>query len=228
MNCSTSQKEHVVKHGLRREQRAVMYVRVSRADGDPNQAAIVQRHACERIANTYGVRIVREYADLGKPAEWGQQTELQRLLSDLAERQDASYVILSEYACLAQDLTNLDTIIRHVHHCGAEIATITGVEVAERFALSGLLDRVAEWANQTEPPAPYPLALLRAAHHGLYPRESLVVIAVLPNGETVRGSVTGIGGRLGVLSTTGQLVEDVQAEWVVSAHVQQIQEQAES
>jgi hypothetical protein len=45
------------------------------------------------------------------------------------------------------------------------------------------------------------------------------VTALLPNGDTVHGSITGIGSRLGIHTTHGHLVEDVQAECVVSAVV---------
>jgi len=209
-----------MKHKLHREQGAVMYLRVAHAGDDSDIAITTQRGACERIANTYSVTVVREYVDLGKPARWERQTELQRLLTDLAERHDARYVVIFDYARLARDLTSLDGIIRRIHLCGAEIATTTGVAVANRFRVDGLLDRVSVWARHAEPLPPYPLPLLRAAHHGLESTQVLVVTALLPNGDTVHGSVIGIGSRLGIQTTGGRLVEDVQADWVVSADVQ--------
>jgi hypothetical protein len=198
-----------------------MYLRVAHMQADSDIAYTAQRAACERIANTYGVSVVREYADLGKPARWEQQTELQRLLTELAEQRDVGYVVIFDYARLARDLTSLDGIIRSIHLCGAEIATTTGVAIAERSRINSLLDRVTEWAQHPEPVPPYPLSLLRAAHHGLAPTQALVVTALLPNGATVHGSITGIGSRLGIHATDGQLVEDVQADWVISAVVQQ-------
>lgn len=209
-----------MKHELQRDRRAVTYLRVAHTPEDSERVIIAQREACERIANTYGVTIAREYVDLGKPARWAQQTELQRLLTDLAERRDVGYVVVYDYARLGRDLTSLDGIIQRIQLCGAEIATTTGVEAAERFATGSLLDRVGEWAQRPEPLPPYPLLLLRAAHQGLGPAETLLVTALLPNGDTAHGSVIGIGSRLGIQTTEGRLVEDVQAEWVVNAYVQ--------
>jgi hypothetical protein len=209
-----------MKHELRREQRAVLYIRVASAQDDLG-AVNRQREGCRRIADRNELTIVREYVDLGRPARLQQQTELQRLLADLAERRDVGYIVVWDYARLARDLTGLDGIIRRIHLCGAEIATTTGVEAAERFRTDGLLDRVAEWARHPEPVPPYPLPLLRAAHHGLAPTQALVVTALLPNGETVHGSVSGIGSRMGIATADGELVEDVRAEWVTSADVQQ-------
>jgi hypothetical protein len=217
-----------MKHQLPRELRAVTYMRIGGAGPNLETAVAVQRTACERIANGYGVTMVREYIDLGTPAQWEQQSELQRLLVELAEKRDAAYVVIFDYARLARDLISLDGIVRRIHLCGAEIATTTGVATAHRHTPDHLLDRVAEWAHNTEPAPPYPLALLRAAHQGLAPRQTLVVTALLPNGTTARGSITGVGSRLGIQTSSGQLVEDVQAEWVVTAEVQQTGERRSS
>jgi hypothetical protein len=210
-----------MKHELHREQRAVMYLRVAHAGDDSDRAITAQRSACEQIANAHGVTVVREYVDLGKPARWEQQTELQRLLTDLAEHRDVGYIVIFDYARLARDLASLDGIIRRIHLCGAEIATTTGVAAVERFRPGNLLDRVSEWAQRPEPVPPYPLALLRAAHRGLGPDQSLLVTALLPNGDTVHGAIIGIGLRLGISTVEGRLVEDVRAEWVAAADVQQ-------
>jgi hypothetical protein len=210
-----------MKHELRREKRAVMYIRVAHVRDGSTSAVTAQREACERIANGYGVCVVREYADLGKPARWEQQSELQRLLVELAEKRDVAYVVIFDYARLARDLASLDGIVGRIQLCGAEIATTTGVAAVERFRAGSLLDRVTEWAHRPEPVPPYPLALLRAAHQDLGPTQALVVTALLPNGTTVHGSITGVGSRLGIQASNGRLVEDVQAEWVTSVVVQQ-------
>jgi hypothetical protein len=210
----------IMKYELHREQRAVMYLRVASAQDDLG-AVDRQREGCQRIAAQHGLSVVREYIDQGRPARLQQQIELQRLLTDLAEHRDVGHVVIFDYARLARDLASLDGIIRRIHLCGAEIATTTGVEVAERFRMNSLLDRVSEWAQRSEPQPPYPLSLLRAAHQGLQPTQALVVTALLPNGDTVWGAVTGIGSRLGISTLDGLLVEDVQAAWVTSAVVQQ-------
>jgi DNA invertase Pin-like site-specific DNA recombinase len=117
---------------------------------DSDIAITAQQAACEQIAQRYGVTIVREYIDRGRPARLAQQTELQRLLADLEQLGDAAYVVVSDYARLGRDAQGLDSVIRHIQACRAEVATITGVETAERFTTGELLDQVAEWA--THPP----------------------------------------------------------------------------
>jgi hypothetical protein len=217
-----------MKHELCRDKRAVMYIRVANVRDGSTRAVTAQREACERIANGYGVHVVREYADLGKPARWEQQPELQRLLVELAEQRDVAYVVIFDYARLARDLASLDGIIRRIHLCGAEIATTTGVATAHRLTTSRELDRVAEWAQTAEPTPPYPLELLRAAYRGLTPTQQLIVTALLPNGDTVHGRVAGVGLRIGIQPIDGLLVEDVQADWVVTAQVQDTNERRNS
>lgn len=130
-----------------RAQRAVMYIRVGTAQKD-SYAIDIQRSECERIAARYGVAIVREYIDAGKPARLERQTELQRLLSDLERLRDAAYVVVWDYARLGRDFQSLDDVIRRIQACDTEVATITGVETAERLTSASLLDQVAEWANR--------------------------------------------------------------------------------
>lgn len=131
----------------RRTDRAVMYLWVARAQNDSDTAIVAQRAACEHIAQRYGVTIVREYIDVGNPARLTQPNELQRLLTDLEQLRDAAYVVVSDYARLGPDFQSLDDVIRRIQACGTEVATITGVETAERFARMQLLDQVAEWAT---------------------------------------------------------------------------------
>lgn len=201
-----------------RQHRAVLYIRVASAQDDLG-AIDHQREGCRRIAAEHGLTIVREYVDAARPARLPHQIELQRLLDELHQRRDAAFVVVWDYARLARDLTSLDDILRRIHACDAEVATMTGVQTAERFTAGGLLDRVAEWANRPEQDSPYPLSLLRAAHRGLGPNQSLMVTATLPHGETIHGHVIGIGSLLGIGTDGGRLVEDVRAEWVSAADV---------
>ncbi|RSM82552.1 hypothetical protein DMH04_25505 [Kibdelosporangium aridum] len=101
-----------------RTSRAVMYIRVGRAEHNSDSAVTAQRAACQRIATTYGATVVREYLDLGRPAQLEYQTELRRLLDDLAAHRDAAFVVISDYARLARDLGGLDTIIRRIRPAG--------------------------------------------------------------------------------------------------------------
>lgn len=219
-------------------QRAVMYLRVAYGKDEASNAVIAQRAACDHIAKRYNAIIVREYIDHGKPARLEQQSELRRLLADLEQHQDATFVVVSDYARLGRDLQSLDDVTRRIRACGAEIATVTGVETAERFTTAEMLDQVAEWARKPvdvgadgarEPEQPeqptYSLTLLRAARRGLGPGEALSVVISLPSGETVRGSVNGIGSRLGITTSDGNLLEDVKAEWVVDATIRRAEQQ---
>lgn len=131
-----------------RARRAVMYLRVGGAQNATDTTIAFQRAACEHVAQRYDIAIVREYIDVGKPARWAQQTNLQHLIADLEQLQDAAYVVVSDYARLGRDLQSLNDVIRRIENCGAQVATITGVETAERFARTQLLDQVAQWATQ--------------------------------------------------------------------------------
>lgn len=103
--------------------------------------------------------IVREYIDIGKPARLTEQIELQHLLAALQHQRDTAYVVVSDYARLGRDLQSLNAVIQRIQDCGAEIATITGMEAAERFTSTRLLDEVAKWA--TQPPGDIPDTLDR-------------------------------------------------------------------
>jgi hypothetical protein len=206
-----------------RTHRAVMYLRLANAQIGSGNAIDVQRSICEQVAKRYGATIVREYIDLGKPARLAQQSELSRLLADLNARRDAAFVVVSDYARLARDLTGLDAIIERIEACGVKVVTLTGVEVAERFIHSGLADQRTEQKNLATRSERYSLALLRAARRGLGPHQTLVVVAMLPSGEVVRGQIAGIGSRLGITTTDGRLIENVRADWVISVEVDEVE-----
>jgi DNA invertase Pin-like site-specific DNA recombinase len=115
------------------EQRAVLYLRVASADPRDQQAVAHQRQGCLRIAAKHGLTVVREYVDLGRPARPAKQAALQQLFTDLAEYSDTAYVIVWNYARLAHDMDYLNAVISELRARGAEVLTMTGVEVAERF-----------------------------------------------------------------------------------------------
>lgn len=205
-------------HAQPNARQAVVYIRVAAADANEHALAL-QRDICHQVARTYGTAIIREYADLGVSAFLDRQVQLQRLLRDLHVRRDAVYVVVWDYARLARDLAGLDDIIQRIHACGAEVATLTGVQAAERFTSTKLLDQVAAWANEAEHGPLYPLDLLRAALQGLVPGQTLSVVAVLPSCETIEGYVSGIGSQLGIRTADGRLIEDVEADWIINADV---------
>ena len=108
---------------------AVLYLRTGSADANVD----LQRKACLRIAELYEIAIIREYADLGRPARFEQQTELQHLLDELWHQRDAAFVVAWDYARLGRDMTQLNDVIRRIHGCGAEVATLTGMRAAQRY-----------------------------------------------------------------------------------------------
>jgi len=113
--------------------RAVLYLRVASDHPDDRSSIDRQRTDCQRIAEKYGLTIMREYIDYGQPAHLGQQYDLRRLLTELDQRRDAAFVVVWDYARLARDMTQLEAIIGLIRSAGAEVATITGVEAAARF-----------------------------------------------------------------------------------------------
>jgi DNA invertase Pin-like site-specific DNA recombinase len=122
-----------MKENQQRQHAAVTYMRVD--SPHPPDAAVIarQREGCEHIAARYGLTIIREYVDIGRPARWERQAELQRLVRDLTTRRDAAFVIVWDFSRLAQSLAQLDERIIRIHACGAEIATLTGIEAAVRY-----------------------------------------------------------------------------------------------
>jgi hypothetical protein len=204
-----------------RHRQAVVYVRVAHAPGDSNEATTAQRETCRRIAERHGLNIIREYADPGRPARFEQQSELRQLLDHLTIWQDVAHVIVADYTRLSRNLRVLDDILERIQACGAQVVTLSGVEVAERFTKnSSMLEVVAEPFSHITPAGLFPLALIRAAFHGLATRQNLIVTTRLPSGETVKGIVIGVGSRLGIHTTDGTLIEDVRAEWIVRCDAQ--------
>ncbi len=122
-----------MKEKPQRQHAAVIYMRVG--SSHPGDAARVarQREGCEHIATKYGLTVIREYIDIGQPARWARQTELQRLVRNLATHRDAAFVIVWDFSRLANSLSQLDERIIRIHACGAEVATLTGVEAAIRY-----------------------------------------------------------------------------------------------
>lgn len=122
-----------MKDETNKQNRAVVYLRVASARQEDQQAIDRQREGCRRIAERHGLTVVREYVDAGRPAHLDQQIELLRLLGDLHEERDVAAVVVWDYARLGRSMAQLDQVIHHIHACGAEIVTITGVEAADRF-----------------------------------------------------------------------------------------------
>lgn len=113
--------------------RAVIYLRVASSYQADASTINRQREDCLRIAARHGLTVVREYADIGRPARLDQQVELLRLLGDLHQWRDVAYVVVWDYARFARSMEQLNQVIHHIHACGVNVATTTGVETVERF-----------------------------------------------------------------------------------------------
>jgi DNA invertase Pin-like site-specific DNA recombinase len=150
-----------VTESMNRDSRAVMYLRVAPRHLRDTEAISHQREACQRIAAKRGLCVVREYIDLGTPALLERQTALQRLLADLSEHRDAAHVVIWDYARLAQDMTQLDEIISQLRVQGADVVTMTGVEVAERFIHQQVAEFVMDEAFLDDDESPRPPFILR-------------------------------------------------------------------
>jgi DNA invertase Pin-like site-specific DNA recombinase len=112
---------------------AVMYLRIASSHPEDAHAVASQRYGCMQIAAKYGLQVIREYIDSGVPARFGRQTELLRLLGDLARHRDAACVVVWDYSRLGRSLEQLDDIAQRLADCGAAVITLTGVETARRL-----------------------------------------------------------------------------------------------
>lgn len=112
--------------------RAVLYLRV--ANSGSSNGVDLQRAACQRIAERHGLDIVREYVELNTPARLVDQTSLQQLLTDVEAKQDIAFVVVTDLARLARNLTSFQVISRLLRNAGAEIVT------QEAQDISGLND----------------------------------------------------------------------------------------
>lgn len=197
---------------------AVIYLRVAHADEGSEQAVAAQREACHRIAERHGLTIIREYSDLGRPAHLEEQTELRNLLATLEAQRDAAYVVVWDYTRLSRNLKTLNELIEHIRNFGAEVVTLTGVEVAERFIQSGGL--FEESTARTAPAGLFSLKQIRTAFDQLAEGQDLIVTALLPTGETISGTVVGVGSRLSIRMADNKVSDDIRAEWAVRLSTQ--------
>jgi hypothetical protein len=68
----------------------------------------------------------------------------------------------------------------------------------------------------------YTLETLHAMQRGLLKGQTLRVTARDANGYVFSGTVSGMGGRIGINADDGKLIEDIKAEWIMSATVRQV------
>ncbi len=130
------------------EQLAAIYLRSGGGDDEPASIITRQREDCTRIATQHDLTVLREYADIGLPADLNRQAGLQQLLSDLRKYRHVGFVIVWNYSRLARSMDQLDTVIQHVRENEAEVLTISGVEAGNRFVRNGL----SGWISRHEEP----------------------------------------------------------------------------
>ncbi|MEA5366444.1 recombinase family protein [Amycolatopsis sp., V23-08] len=116
-----------------RQNRAVMYLRVGSAHSEDQKILDLQRQGCRQIAAKHGLQIIREYADIGRPAVLERQTALLQLLENLARQHDAAYVVTWHYSRVGKTMDQIDDVERRLRDVESSIVTLTGVETVKRF-----------------------------------------------------------------------------------------------
>jgi DNA invertase Pin-like site-specific DNA recombinase len=110
-----------------------MYLRTGSPHPQDLHSVELQRRGCQQIAAKRGLKIIREYVDVGTPAILERQTELLHLLEDLARQRDAVHVVTWDYSRIAWTLEQLESIESRLRGFGACITTLTGMEAVDRL-----------------------------------------------------------------------------------------------
>ena len=132
--------------------RAVIYVRVS-SEGqvtgrDVDGLSIAaQREACRRKAKELGAEVVDEYKDRAQSARSADRPELQRMLKDLSDRGDVTYVIVHKIDRLARNRADDVTINLALETAGARLVSCTENvdETPSGQLLYGIMSTIAEF-----------------------------------------------------------------------------------
>jgi hypothetical protein len=131
--------------------RAVTYLRFAVADADGHKEAVA-RHICQRRANELGAIVVSVYTDVA--SGWtDDRPQLKRMLSDLAETSEITYVIVPDHPTIARNMHLYGRIVWKIQQAGAHPVVAT-VPLENYRTLKpnplGVLHVVATWAA-TEP-----------------------------------------------------------------------------
>lgn len=133
--------------------RAVTYLRFADADADGQRVALA-KHICQRRANELGAIVVSVYTDIA--SGWtDDRPQLKRMLSDLAESSEITYVIVPDHPTIARNMHLYGRIVWKIQQAGAHIVVAT-VPLENYRALKpnplGVLHAVADWAtNEPQP-----------------------------------------------------------------------------
>ena len=133
--------------------RAYIYLRVSSTQQvekdltEEGYSIPAQREACLRLLEQKGWEFAGEYVDAGESARSADRPALQRLLSDLRETSDVSYVVVHKIDRMARNLEDHAAIRAAFAKSGARLVSVseaTGDTPSGRF-LEGILASMAEY-----------------------------------------------------------------------------------
>lgn len=132
----------------RRLPRAVTYLRFAVADTDGHMESLA-KYVCQRRANELGAIVVSTYVDIA--SGWtDDRPQLRRMLSDVAETSEITYVVVPEHSAIARDMQVYGRIVWKIQQAGARlvVASIPFEEYrAKKPNPLGVLHAVGEWAT---------------------------------------------------------------------------------
>jgi DNA invertase Pin-like site-specific DNA recombinase len=127
--------------------RAVTYLRFAVAEDDGHKEAVA-KHICQRRANELGAIVVSAYTDIA--SGWtDDRKQLKRMLSDLAESSEITYVIVPDHPTIARNMHLYGRIIWKIEQAGARLVVATAPLENYRDRKPnplGVLHAVADWA----------------------------------------------------------------------------------
>lgn len=131
--------------------RAVTYLRFAVADTDGHKEAVA-KHICQRRANELGAIVVSVYTEIASGCT-DDRNHLKRMLSDLAESGEITYVIVPDHSTIACNMHLYGRINWQIQQVGARIIVATvPLEHYEELKTNqlGALHAVADWATNEQ------------------------------------------------------------------------------
>lgn len=133
--------------------RAVTYVRFAVADAGGHREDRA-KYICQRRANELGAIVVSAYVDVA--SGWtDDRPQLRRMLSDLAESSEITYVVVPEHSTIACDMHVYGRIVWKIQQAGAHVVVAT-LPLESYRAMKpnqlGVLHAVGEWTSAEPQP----------------------------------------------------------------------------
>ena len=115
-----------------RAMQAVVYLQAARASEPIAETTIQrQREACAQYASEHGLRIMREYVEVGSPARGiGERPVLAKLLDDLDWLNDARFVIVYEHKSVARTTKVYNSVCERIELANAQLV-VTSAQQAD-------------------------------------------------------------------------------------------------